>query len=169
MHMASFFRRSISSELARICGGSEDVFIPLLSAVPVSKRQLTPDFRLTVVSLVQNGILSSGENLLCQTERLVTQLKVNSVIEDVTAGRNVITFRVNKKLLAQRVLTELHEDPQTFGLKSEILRALPRGRTLVEYSSPNIAKKFHAGHLRSTIIGERVNSFHSLIIIRIYS
>lgn len=69
VYMASFFRRCVSSQvkcrnnicsvlvsdrvcvcvtgrvlfpvqLVRICGGSEEVFIPLLSAVPVSKRQL---------------------------------------------------------------------------------------------------------------------------------
>uniref|UniRef100_A0A673H2W1 Probable arginine--tRNA ligase, mitochondrial n=1 Tax=Sinocyclocheilus rhinocerous TaxID=307959 RepID=A0A673H2W1_9TELE len=53
----------------------------------------------------------------------------------------------------QKLLEQLRSDPDGFGVKSEFLRLLQGGRTLVEFSSPNIAKKFHAEHLRSTIIG----------------
>ncbi|ODA79541.1 hypothetical protein RJ55_05135 [Drechmeria coniospora] len=35
-----------------------------------------------------------------------------------------------------------------------------RKRVIVEFSSPNIAKEFHAGHLRSTIIGAFISNLH---------
>ncbi|XP_036438411.1 probable arginine--tRNA ligase, mitochondrial [Colossoma macropomum] len=161
--MACFFRRSIAAQLSRICGAPEDVFVPLLSAVPVSKKQLTPDLRLAVNSLVKNGALSPDADLQTQTERLTKQLRVDGVVEEVISSRGVINFRINKRLLAEKVLEQLHAEPQSFGVQSELLRRLQRGRTLVEFSSPNIAKKFHAGHLRSTIIGNFIANLKEVL------
>ncbi|XP_048064207.1 probable arginine--tRNA ligase, mitochondrial isoform X2 [Megalobrama amblycephala] len=156
--MACFFRRSVALQLSKVVGVSEDALIPLISAVPVSKKHVcdlrtTSDLRVSVNSLLQRGAVPPDGDLQTQTQALANQIKRDAVVEEVVAGRGVIHFRLNRLILAQKLLEQLHSEPDGFGVKSDLLRHLQGGRTLVEFSSPNIAKKFHAGHLRSTIIG----------------
>ena len=65
------------------------------------------------------------------------------------AGPGFINIFLNKPYVARQINTLLIE-----GVRPPYLG--PRRRVLVDFSSPNIAKEMHVGHLRSTIIGDSI-------------
>lgn len=67
--------------------------------------------------------------------------------------------------LPRLILPYVFERQSTFGQNITIgsdpsNATLGRKRVIVEFSSPNIAKEFHAGHLRSTIIGAYISNLY---------
>ncbi|MCL1113733.1 MULTISPECIES: arginine--tRNA ligase [Shewanella] len=65
------------------------------------------------------------------------------------AGPGFINFFIDDNALANQLQQALHDD--------HLGVTLPAKQTIVvDYSSPNLAKEMHVGHLRSTIIGDSV-------------
>lgn len=83
-------------------------------------------------------------------EKLDEVLSVNpeEKLEKIEIAGGYLNFFINKNILVSEVLKEISSNEE-YG-KSE----LGNGKNIiVEYSAPNIAKPFHIGHLRTTLIG----------------
>ena len=85
-------------------------------------------------------------------------IQVNSLVGTAEASGGFVNFRVEDRALAAQVLGEIVRHTDGYGSDDR-----GAGRTVViDNSSPNIAKRMHAGHIRSTIIGQAlVNIFRA--------
>ncbi|XP_055377440.1 probable arginine--tRNA ligase, mitochondrial isoform X2 [Condylostylus longicornis] len=129
--------------------------IPTALELRKSKNTNEPELHLKT-SKIRSNTLNFLENLCPQIENLNLDKKYIKNITVNKAEKNPdIIFHLNSENFYKDSLTNTEEF-----LKMQINK--PQ-KVVVEFSSPNIAKPFHVGHLRSTIIGNFIANLNKTL------
>ena len=143
------FKSYIAEAISKVTNINQE---EIKSFIEIPKDEANGDFAFPCFRLAKE-LKQSPVNIANNIKENIVVDK--DIIDKIDVVSGYLNFYISKTNLVKAVISKFDSQKEDYG-KSNI----GEGKTvIVEYSSPNIAKPFHIGHLKTTIIG---NSLYKL-------
>lgn len=149
------FKKEIAKMLAsQITEMSETEIIDMIEIPQDSKMG---DYAFPCFKLAK--IFRKAPPLIAQDIVAKIKEKDEDLLKEVVNTNAYVNFFINPAIFIKSVLEDVYHQGDDYG-KTNIG---DNKKVIVEYSSVNIAKPFHIGHIRSTVIGSALKNIHQFL------
>ena len=147
------FKKEIAEIIAKNLEGlTED---EIKSMVEIPQDQSMGDYAFPCFRLAKT--MRKAPNLIAA--ELAAKLQGDKLFSEVSPVNAYVNMFVSREEMMKSTVSEVLEEMDNFG-KSNIGG---NKKVIVEFSSPNIAKPFHIGHIRSTVIGNSLSKIYDAL------
>ena len=147
------FKKEIAEIIAKNLEGlTED---EIKSMIEIPQDQSMGDYAFPCFRLAKT--MRKAPNLIA-TE-LAEKLQGEQLFSEVSPVNAYVNMFVSREEMIKSTVSEVLEEKENFG-RSDIGG---NKKVIVEFSSPNIAKPFHIGHIRSTVIGNSLSKIYDAL------